>query len=310
MINEIVNYKEFGRCIRLDNGKIEAYLTLDVGPRLIKFNCSGMENLLFNDAERGVDVSSLFGEGVKWRTYGGHRMWVSPEEMPRTYYPDCTPVQYEISEEEGRTKVTLIPEPQRINDLQHKWVVTMGEDDTTLTLDHYLTNVGKETVKKGIWGITVTDVNGIAVLKQPERFTALLPDRQIVFWPYTRMNDERIMLGEKYIAVQQDPADTQVPAKIGYTNKEGRLFCFNKGQAMNISYTPDYENGEYPDFNVSTEIYTNKAILEIETLGHIGNILPGETVTHREVWGVVPCDLKPALNEKEIDEAMTKVFAD
>lgn len=310
MITEIVSYKKFGRCLRISNGKLEAYITVDVGPRLIKFNCEGMENMMFNDDElqRFVDVSSSFGEGAKWRTYGGHRMWVSPEEMPLTYYPDCNPVDYSVEEADGKTTVTFVPPLQRLTDLQHKWVVTVEEGKSQLILDHYLTNKGKETVNKGIWGITVTDINGIAVLKQPERNTALLPDRLVAFWPYTRMNDERILLGEKYIAVQQDPADTQVPAKIGYTNVEGRLYCFNKGQAMSIGYTPDYENGAYPDFNVSTEIYTNKAILEIETLGHIGNIAPDETVTHREVWSVVPCDEKPALEEESIDKAMKKIF--
>lgn len=308
MITEIVNYKDFGRCLRLDNGKIEAYVTLDVGPRIIKFNASGCENLLFNDASRCVDVSSLFGEGEKWHTYGGHRMWISPEEMPKTYYPDNHPVEYEIEKYDGKVKVLLTPPPQRITNMQLQLLITIEEEGDKMTVVHYLKNIGTETVKKGIWGITVTDVNGIAILKQPERNTALLPDRQVVFWPYTKMNDERLLLGEKYIAVQQDPADTQVPAKIGYTNFEGKLYCFNKNQAMSISYPSDYSKGEYPDFGVSCEIYTNKAILEIESLGHIGNIMPGNTVYHTEEWFVTPCDCKPSLNEDEIDNAMKKIF--
>lgn len=308
MIVEVVEYKDFGKCLRLDNGKIEAYLTLDVGPRIIKFNASGCENLMFNDSTRSVDVSSVFGEGERWHTYGGHRMWISPEEMPKTYYPDHEEVKYEVENYDGKVKVLLTPPPQRITNMQLQLLVTMSEDGSAMRVDHYLKNIGKETVKRGIWGITVTDVNGIAVLRQPERHTALLPDRQIVFWPYTRMNDERILLGEKYIAVQQDPDDAQVPAKIGYTNFEGKLYCFNKGQAMSISYDSDYSKGEYPDFGVSSEIYTNKAILEIESLGHIGNILPGNTVHHAEEWFVTPCDVKPSLNEEEIDAAMKKVF--
>jgi len=308
MITEIVNYKDFGKCLRLDNGKIEAYLTLDVGPRIIKFNASGCENLMFNDSTRCVDVSSVFGEGEKWHTYGGHRTWISPEEMPKTYYPDNQPVEYDIENFNGTVTVLLTPPCQKVTNMQIVIRVTIAEDGDTMKVTHYLKNNGKEAVKRSIWGMTVTDINGIAVLKQPERHTALLPDRQVVFWPYTRMNDERILLGEKYIAVQQDPADTQVPAKIGYTNFEGKLYCFNKGQAMSISYDSDYTKGEYPDFGVSSEIYTNKAILEIESLGHIGNILPGSTVHHIEEWFVTPCDVKPGLNEDEIDAAMTKVF--
>lgn len=308
MITEVVNYGDFGKCLRLDNGKAEVYITIDVGPRIIKFNASGCENMMFNDAARSVDVSSLFGEGEEWHTYGGHRMWISPEEMPKTYYPDNQEVKYEIETYDGKTKVLLTPPPQRITNMQIQLLVTMAEDENCIHVAHYLKNLSRETVKKGIWGITVTDINGIAVLKQPERHTALLPDRQVVFWPYTKMNDERLLLGEKYIAVQQDPADTQIPAKIGYTNFEGKLYCFNKGQAMSISYKSDYSKGEYPDFGISSEIYTNKAILEIETLGHIGNILPGNTVHHTEIWTVTLCDEKPGLNEEEIDRAMKKAF--
>lgn len=310
MITEIVNYKKFGKCIRLDNGSIEAYFTIDVGPRLIKFNCTDCTNMLFNDdpLERFVDVSAGFGEGKKWYTFGGHRMWISPEEMPKTYYPDQDPVEYDIKETENEVIVTLIAPVQKVTNLQQKWVVTMGKQGNELILDHYLTNAGSETVRKAIWGITVTDKNGIAVLREPENFAALLPNRQLALWPYTKLNDDRLLFGEKYIAVQQDPADTQVPAKIGYTNFEGKLYCFNYGQAMTISYDSDYTKGEYPDYGVSSEIYTNKAILEIESLGRLENIGAGETITHREVWSAVKCDYKPSLNEQSIGFAMEKAF--
>ena len=144
MITEIVSYKKFGKCLRLDNGKIEAYVTLDVGPRIIKFNCSGKENMLFNDdpLERFVDVSAGFGEGKKWYTFGGHRMWVSPEEMPKTYYPDHEPVQYTDSEIDGAVKVHIIPPCQKITDMQAELMITMG-DDNSLKVMHYLKNMEK-----------------------------------------------------------------------------------------------------------------------------------------------------------------------
>ena len=80
MNTEIVSYKKFGKCVRIFDDNIEAYVTVDIGPRIIKFNCIGMENMFFNDneIERELDVSSLFGEGAKWHTYGGHRMWLAP----------------------------------------------------------------------------------------------------------------------------------------------------------------------------------------------------------------------------------------
>lgn len=301
MKTEIVTFKKFGRCVRIFDDNIEAYVTVDIGPRIIKFNCIGMDNMLFNDneIEREVDVSSLFGKDAKWRTYGGHRMWVTPEKMPETYYPDCEPVEYEI----GENAVTFTPKAQRENNVQHKFEI--GLENGQLTVRHYLTNLDEKVRYGGIWGITVTDRGGIVVMKQPERNTALLPDRKLIFWPYTKMNDERLLLGEDYIAVQHD--SNLGPAKIGFNNFDGKLYCFNHGQCMTKSYTPDYENGTYPDFGVSSEIYTNQDILEVETLGHIGDIAKGETITHTEVWTVVPSEIKPALNEKEIADALSKL---
>jgi len=301
MNTEIVSYKKFGKCVRIFDDNVEAYVTVDIGPRIIKFNCIGMENMFFNDneIERELDVSSLFGEGAKWHTYGGHRMWVTPEAMPETYYPDCEPVEYEI----GENSVTFTPPAQRENNVQHK--LEVGLQDGKLTVKHYLTNPDDKTRVGGIWGITVTDRDGIAIMKQPARNTALLPDRKLIFWPYTKMNDERLLLGEDFIAVKQDRK--LGPAKIGFNNFEGRIYCFNYDQLMTKSYTPDYENGAYPDFGVSSEIYTNQDILEVETLGHIGEIKKGETVTHTEVWTVAPCDVKPSLCEKEIADALAKM---
>ncbi|MBE6671156.1 MAG: hypothetical protein E7593_03025 [Ruminococcaceae bacterium] len=307
---ETIDYKSYGRALRIANDKIEAYVTLDVGPRIIGFNVIGGENMMFVDEKEigTVDVSSRYGEGKEWRTFGGHRMWLSPEDRPITYYPDCEPIEHEVVNENGKAVCTFIPPVQKVNDVQHKLVITMEDGSTKMTVDHYLTNKGSETIRRGIWGITVTDKEGIAVVRHPERNTNLLPNRQVVLWPYTKMNDDRLLFGEDYIAVQQDPDMNQVPAKIGYTNYEGKIYCFNHGQAMNIEFESDYEKGEYPDFNVCCEIYTNRKILEIESLGHLHDVEPEGTISHREVWEVVPCEFKPTLNEAEIDKAMKSVW--
>ena len=69
-------YKNFGKCLSISNDTMEVYVTIDIGPRIIKCNLNGKENLLFEDIERKKtsDVSSVFGEGKLWYIYGGHRM--------------------------------------------------------------------------------------------------------------------------------------------------------------------------------------------------------------------------------------------
>jgi hypothetical protein len=91
-----VPYKNFGKCLSISNEKLELLVTVDIGPRIIKCNLVGKENLMFNDVERKIshDVSELFGEGKTWFIYGGHRIWLSPEKLPDTYYPDNEKVVY------------------------------------------------------------------------------------------------------------------------------------------------------------------------------------------------------------------------
>ncbi|MCL1911384.1 MAG: hypothetical protein FWG13_04185, partial [Leptospirales bacterium] len=54
------NYKNFGSCKVISNGLFEIYVTTDIGPRIIKLNLIGKENLMFNDVDRAAfeDVSS------------------------------------------------------------------------------------------------------------------------------------------------------------------------------------------------------------------------------------------------------------
>ena len=91
-----VTYKNYGKCLSLSNDSMELYVTVNVGPRIVKCNLLGKDNLMFEDIDRvtHTDVSSVYGEGKSWYIYGGHRLWLSPESLPETYYPDNDRVVY------------------------------------------------------------------------------------------------------------------------------------------------------------------------------------------------------------------------
>jgi hypothetical protein len=44
------------------------------------------------------------------------------------------------------------------------------------------------------------------------------------------------------------------------------------------------EPAAYPDFGCSYETFTNADILELETLGPVVTLAPGESLTHTERW--------------------------
>jgi hypothetical protein len=78
ILNEI-QYGGYGKCIQITNGKIEAVVTVDVGPRVIRFGFTGGNNVFCEGASSKTE--SNLGE---WKIYGGHRLWHSPEGNPRS----------------------------------------------------------------------------------------------------------------------------------------------------------------------------------------------------------------------------------
>ena len=42
-------YGQWGNCIRISNGSIELYATVDIGPRIIRFGKIGGGNVMFED---------------------------------------------------------------------------------------------------------------------------------------------------------------------------------------------------------------------------------------------------------------------
>ena len=117
-----VKYGEWGNCIRLSDGVNELFATLDFGPRIIRFSAIGKDNMFFEDKDDNFNAESMKEESGKyygtdkgvWHIRGGHRLWVSPEYVSPTYYPDNAPVSYEQIE----TGIILTPPPQKENGLQ------------------------------------------------------------------------------------------------------------------------------------------------------------------------------------------------
>ncbi|MCL1792388.1 MAG: hypothetical protein FWG34_00810 [Oscillospiraceae bacterium] len=296
-----VEYKNYGRCKAISNGLFEMYVTIDLGPRIIKLNLPGKENLMFNDVEREmhIDVSKTFGSGKCWYIYGGHRMWVSPEDMPKTYYPDNDPVEAKI---EGN-KVSFFPGPQTANNLQHSLEISMCGDKPCAKVAHKLENIGENEITGAIWAMSVVAPGGTVICPQPDEDTGLLGNRCMAFWPYTNLTDARANFYDRYITVKQNGAVNE-KFKFGINNTKGWLAYQNHGQIFVKTYEPNHPAGNYPDWGMSTEVFTNHLFSEAETLSELKTLKRGEFIEHAETWRLIDSsaeadiDFKPGEQEK------------
>jgi hypothetical protein len=274
-------YKNFGKCKVISNGLFEIYVTVDVGPRIIKLNLAGKENLMFNDIERAAfeDVSQVFGADKKWYIYGGHRLWVSPEALPYTYYPDNEPVGVKID----GNKVIFTPEAQSVNNLQHSMEIEMCEDKACAEVTHKVENLGDKAVEGALWCLSVLTDGGTVICPQPDNDTGLLGNRVLALWAYTKFSDPRWNLFDRYIVVKQDKNISE-KFKFGINNNKGWIAYQNHGQLFKKSYEPNHPDGVYPDFGVSTEVFTNHLFIEAETLGELKMLKKGDIMAHTETW--------------------------
>ena len=79
---ETVPYRGWKRNIRLTNSQVELIVTQEVGPRILRFGFIGAQNVF------GELTEQMGGTGEKeWMIRGGHRLWMAPEEKPKSYEP-------------------------------------------------------------------------------------------------------------------------------------------------------------------------------------------------------------------------------
>jgi hypothetical protein len=271
-----VAYGGWTNCLRLANQEIELIATTDVGPRIIRFGFIGGQNLL---AEFSEELGQWGGDS--WRPYGGHRLWHAPEANPRTYAPDNGPVAYTWHE----GVLTLIQSTEESTGITKEMSISLDPEQNVVRVVHRLTNKTLWSIHLAPWAITQMAPEGTALFPQ-EPFvphpTALLPARPMALWAYTKMHDPRWTWGDRYIQLKQDPAQKS-PQKFGIRNSLGWEAYVLNGELFIKRYSYE-EKANYPDFDCNTESYVDGNVLELESLGSLVDLEPGQTVTHIEEW--------------------------
>lgn len=269
-------YGGWQNCYRLSNDIVDLVITAEVGPRIIRFGFVGQANEF---AEFADDLGQTGGD--QWRNYGGHRLWHAPEAQPRTYYPDNQPV--EIDEQPGGVRVVQATEPT--TGIGKGLEISLEADVARVRVVHRLRNDGLWPVKLAPWALSVMAPGGTGIVPLPPRGTHpqdLLPTSWLVLWAYTDMSDPRWTWGRRYVLLRQD-ADAPHPQKVGVHCLDGWAAYARAGHLFvkRFSHTP---RATYPDLGASVEVYTERSMLEVETLGPLVELEPGAAVEHVEMW--------------------------
>jgi len=290
MIIEEVPHLGWPRNLRISNNEVQLIITLEVGPRIISYRTSQGSNVLKTFEEH------LGGSGEElWKIRGGHRHWIAPEDLERTYALDNAPYPYALN---GETFHATNPGVGPWF-LKKETSVTLASAGSGVTVTHTVTNESDAIWKVAPWALTVMAAGGTCILPQPtpgEHPHALLPNRALVIWPYADLTDPRLHLGRHFITLEQR-ADL-LPLKIGLAHRSGWAAYLLDDQLF-VKTVPWTEGAEYPDLGCNFETFTDADMLEVETLGTLSALQPGQSSTHTETWllhsGLTP----PAIADSE-----------
>ncbi len=271
-----VEYRGWPRCYRLANEEIELIATADVGPRVIRFGFIGEKNVF---GENEDDIGQIGGD--TWRIYGGHRLWHAPEEKPRSYAPDNSPVQVK----EGENSLVLSQDTESSTGIQKTIELTLDPHANHVKAIHRLRNDNLWPVELAPWALSLMAKGGFAMVPQSglrEGVVSFTPASTIALWFYADMSDLRWRWGRQYITLRQDP-NAKGPQKAGIRCCENWTAYAVDGYLFLKTFHYQY-GANYPDYGSSVEVYTDPAILEVETLGPLTCLEPGQSVEHVEHW--------------------------
>ncbi|MGH9338688.1 MAG: hypothetical protein ACRD1R_03645 [Acidobacteriota bacterium] len=272
---EKLDYRGWPNSYRISNGTIELVATSDVGPRIIHLGFSGGGKNLF----AVFDDSAGKTGGEEWRIYGGHRLWHSPEDRNRTYEPDNVTVKVE----EIPNGIRLKPAVEAGTGIQKVMEIQMNPSEPRVQVTHRLQNTGVWPIELAAWALSVMDQGGFAIVPFRSEFhpDGLLPNRVVVLWPYADMADDRFLWGKDHVLLRQVPGRNKT--KIGINNSKGWAAYYLEPYLFVKRF--DYaQDKPYPDFGASVEVYTGSNMLELETVGPLENLDPGQSLVHEERW--------------------------
>lgn len=276
---EKIEFSGFQDCVRLTNGEIEIVAATGFGPRILAYNFVGGANVL--GIHHAAKVETALGE---FRPYGGHRLWIAPENMPNSYAPDNAPVEFEFDEQHN--SIRLIQPLEPITETQKEITVTLERGGSGVKLVHKITNRGAREIELAAWALTIMRGGGEVLIPNepfaPYGADTLLPVRNLTVWAYTDLSDARWRFDENFIRLRVD-AEKSAPQKIGVLCRQNQV----RYRLADVVFTKKFEfaaNAVYPDMNSNVEVYTAADFIEIETLAPLVR-LPAQAATeHVEHW--------------------------
>jgi hypothetical protein len=264
------------RRIETDHLWVEALAT--AGPRIVRLGRAGSnENILAETPDDGWDTP--FG---RYELFGGHRLWYAPEDPERGAVPDVDGLVLEV----GSESLRLTGRVEAPTGLVRTIALEVVSGGNALSVCHELCNTGDSPMELAPWSITQLPLGGTVILPQPAIRIGhdVRPNRNLVLWPYTSWADERLGLRDGAVVID---AVSGADLKVGYFNDAGWV-AYVRGDTAFVRRFEPAIGKSHPDLGCNVETYSGPRYLELEVLGPLVTLAPGDSTLLVERWELAP----------------------
>jgi hypothetical protein len=262
-------------CVLLQGGGGSVMVTTSVGPRVLGL-VAGESNLMAVLPDLWLERP----DGGRFAFVGGHRLWAAPEVPELTYQPDDRPCA--VTEIDGGTRIEAPADGAGLVK-----VIEIRRAPDGWLVDHELRNLSGGPLTMAPWAITQLRPGGEAILPMGAEGIGPQADRSLILWPYTDLADPRISIRHHEVRIVADPGPS--PRKVGVAPSEGRV-AYRIGRELFEKRIEVDPRATYADRGAAVQVYLCDEFCELETLGPLHTVAPGEALTHRERWTLRPWD--------------------
>jgi hypothetical protein len=297
---EKISWGGWPACYRISNGEVELIVTSDIGPRIMRYGFVNGQNFfkVFDD-QLGKS-----GE-PEWQFRGGHRLWLAPEDARLTYAPDNSPVAVEVKECTLIATQPVEPSTGLVKQIE----VKLAPSGTDVEVVHRMKNTLPFAITMAPWALTMLAQGGTAVTGFPPRARhedVLAPTNPLVMWAFTDLRDRRWTFLEKYLVLRQDPRE-HAHTKLGLFNAN-TWGAYMLGSELFLKRCRAVPGRTYPDMGCSYETFASAEMLEIETLGPLTLVAPGNSLEHVEYWSLNRGIILTEWNDITLDNVFLRIL--
>jgi hypothetical protein len=183
--------------------------------------------------------------------------------------------------------------PQEAAGIEKHIEVRLARGEPRLELLSRIRNVGDRERTYAAWSLSVMRPGGRAFVPlDVGALDAFDSVRRLLLWSYAEMDDPRYAFGNRLVQIDHrrvaaPPADAQGrrddESKIGVDSAQGWA-AYLLGDTLYTKRFAHEAGRPYPDGGATIEIYSSHEFLEVENLGPLTTIRPGEEIVSREDW--------------------------